>query len=333
MWTISGPSEAHSVKTTRRFCFMRTELNLCEYRPFHLFSGFGQIIQYQHPKWLNHVETTVQWPCVVSFYVIPDIPATAFSYQPRPCPGDPRGPKAPRFGLWGHHLWFKRGKGWDKVSPALWFFQRLHRRNVWFSKMFMFFVLIFASKLMAGIQKIIGRSQGSMIFFEQHPAAEAQALNNCLNTANRWTEWRYGKKTLQVSRIGKIQLQPSNPLVECIWSSPLRLGVLSSAQWRMTCCYTQKCITSWWHILCRILLLDICLPLSCKLRYARKGDKSLYKSQMSCKGWVPINVEPYWTSCEGRVQRGLSEEMWHKVGSPAAGTGGLLGLLHRPPAP
>ena len=29
---------------------------------------------------------------------------------------------------------------------------------------------------------------------------------------------------------------------------------------------------SWWHILCGILLLDICLPLwSCKLRYARKG--------------------------------------------------------------
>ena len=48
MWTISGPSEAHSVKTTRRFCFMRTEPNLCEYRPFHklLLSGFGQIIQY-----------------------------------------------------------------------------------------------------------------------------------------------------------------------------------------------------------------------------------------------------------------------------------------------
>ena len=32
---------------------MRTELNLCEYRPFHLLSGFGQIIQYQHPKWLK----------------------------------------------------------------------------------------------------------------------------------------------------------------------------------------------------------------------------------------------------------------------------------------
>ena len=38
---------------------------------------------------------------------------------------------------------------------------------------------------MAGIQKKNGRSEGSTIFFEEHPAAEAQALNNGLNTANR----------------------------------------------------------------------------------------------------------------------------------------------------
>ena len=48
----------------------------------------------------------------------------------------------------------------------------------------MFFALFVASKLMAGIPKKIGRSEGSMIFIEKHPAAEAQALKDGLN-ANR----------------------------------------------------------------------------------------------------------------------------------------------------
>ena len=47
---------------------------------------------------------------------------------------------------------------------------------------------------------------------------------------------------------------------------------------------------SWWHILCGILLLDICLPLwSCKLRYARKG--------MS-KGETNVCTSPKWAKVE-----------------------------------
>ena len=51
MWTISGPSEAYSVKTTRRFCFMRIELNLVNIDLFICFQDLDKL----YPK---QVETT-----------------------------------------------------------------------------------------------------------------------------------------------------------------------------------------------------------------------------------------------------------------------------------
>ena len=60
-----------------------------------------------------------------------------------------------------------------------------------------------------------------------------------------------------------------------IWSSPIETW--SSFQCTVTNdmllhAEMQKCIMSWWPILSRILLLDICLEMwSCKLRYVRKG--------------------------------------------------------------
>ena len=53
---------------------------------------------------------------LVSFNVIPDILATVFSYQPRPSPGDPRGPKARPLGT---PSLVQTGR---KKSPEMWFF-------------------------------------------------------------------------------------------------------------------------------------------------------------------------------------------------------------------
>ena len=124
MWTISGPSEAYSMKTTRRFCFMRTELNLCECRPFHnlCFQDLDKLYNINIRNGWNMLKpqfndvTCNDHLLLVSFNVIPDILATVFSYQPRPSPGDPRGPKARPLGT---PSLVQTGR---KKSPEMWFF-------------------------------------------------------------------------------------------------------------------------------------------------------------------------------------------------------------------
>ena len=85
---------------------------------------------------------------LVSFYVIP---ATAFSYQPRPSPGDPRGRKARPLGtpsLVQTGRKTSRNVVFPETSPE----KCLTFKDVYII-LFMFFVLIFASKPMAGIPK------------------------------------------------------------------------------------------------------------------------------------------------------------------------------------
>ena len=150
--------------------------------------------------------------------------------------------------------------------------------------LFMFLFYFLLQNRWLGFPKKMEEAKVRFFFFEQHPAAEAQALNNCLNTANRWVALR--KKT----RCNESQWDdPTEP--HWIWSSPIETW--SSFQCTVTNdmllhAEMQKCIMSWWPILSRILLLDICLEMwSCKLRYARKG--------MS-KGETNVCTSPKWAA-------------------------------------
>ena len=225
----------------------------------------------------------------------------------------PQGPKARPL---GRDLWFKR----EEKSPEMWFFQRLHWRNVWLSKMFKLvyvFCFIFCFKT-DGWDSPKKSEEAKARRFSSNNIRQLRLKRS--RTA--WTmpiDERSGatEKTVALVALGWSNWTPldlEQPLET--WSSfqcTVTNDMLLHAE-------MQKCIMSWWPILSRILLLDICLPLSCKLRYARKG--------MS-KGETNVCTSPKWAAkveslsmlnpnrqAEGRVQRWLSEEMWHKVGSP-----------------
>ena len=141
---------------------------------------------------------------------------------------EPQGPKARPLGT---PSLVQTGK---KISRNCGFCKDFTREMLDFQRCLCFLFYFLLQNRWLGFPQKNGRSQGSMIFFEQHPAAEAQALNNGLNTANRWVGAT--EKNRCTCRIGMIQLNPTGS-----GAAPLRLGVLSSAQWRRTCCYTQKC--------------------------------------------------------------------------------------------
>ena len=170
------------------------------------------------------------------------------------------------------------------------FFQGLHRRNVWFSKIFMCLVLFFASKLMAGIPQKNGRSEISIFFLRKTSGSWGSSAQQLLEQGKSGNGVALRKKNRCNCRIGMIQLNP-------IWSSPIE--TLSSFQ----CTVTNEMLLhaeinnvlmthpvsnfAAWHLPSTVELQTAL----CKEGNEQRRDKCLYKSQMS-KGWVPINVEP-----------------------------------------
>jgi len=122
---------------------------------------------------------------LLSFYVIPDILATAFSYQPRPSPGDPRDPKAPRLGPWGTPSLVQTGR---KNLQKWWFFHVFPgtspEKCLIFKDLYVFGIIFCFKTDGWDSPKKWKKRNFDFFFFEKHPAAEAQALNNCLNNAN-----------------------------------------------------------------------------------------------------------------------------------------------------
>ena len=92
---------------------------------------------------------------------------------------EPQGPKARPLGT---PSLVQTGK---KISRNCGFCKDFTREMLDFQRCLCFLFYFLLQNRWLGFPQKNGRSQGSMIFFEQHPAAEAQALNNGLNTANR----------------------------------------------------------------------------------------------------------------------------------------------------
>ena len=237
------------------------------------------------PCW-NHSLMTL----LVSFYVIP---ATAFSYQPRPSPGDPRGRKARPLGtpsLVQTGRKTSRNVVFPETSPE----KCLTFKDVYII-LFMFFVLIFASKPMAGIPKKNGRSQGSMISsnnirqlrLKRSPTAWTMPIGERSGATE--------KTTLQRVAVGWSNWTPLD-LEQPHWD--LEFFPVHSDEWHVATrrnaemhhvlmTHPVSNFAAWylsWNVELQTAL--------CKEGNEHRRDKCLYKSQMSCKGWVPINVEP-----------------------------------------
>lgn len=264
---------------------MRIELNLVNIDLFICFQDLDKL----YNKWLkphklhiNHSSMTICcfFQCHTRYSSYSFLVST--STQSWRSEG-PQGPKAQPLGT--PSLVQTGRKNHQKCCFSM-FFQGLHGRNVWLS-ICLKLVYVFCFNVCF---KTDGWDSKKM----EEAKVRRFSSNNIrqLRLKRSTTAWtmrideRSGatEKKRCNCRIGKIQLNP--------WSAsgaaPLRPWILSSAQWRMTCCYTQNCITSWWHILSRILLLDICLEMwSCKLRYARKG--------MS-KGETNVCTSPRWAA-------------------------------------
>ena len=73
------------------------------------------------------------------------------------------GPQGSRLGLWGHHLWFKR----EEKTPEMGGFSRDFTGEMFdFQRYFDVFCNVLLQNRWLGFSQKIGRSEGSMIFFE-----------------------------------------------------------------------------------------------------------------------------------------------------------------------
>ena len=145
----------------------------CEYRLFHnlCFQDLDKL----YNKWLKPHKP--QFNEVTCFFQCHSSYSFLVSTSTQSCPGDPRGPKARPLGT---PSLVQTGR---KISRNVVFPETSPEKCLIFKDVYVFCNVLLQNRWL-GFPKKNGRSEGSMIFFEKHPAAEAQALKDGLN-ANR----------------------------------------------------------------------------------------------------------------------------------------------------
>ena len=211
---------------------MRTELNLVNIDRFICFQDLDKL----YPKWLkphklhiNHSLMTICrfFQCHSRYFSYSFLVST--STQSWRSEG-PQGPKARPLGTpslvqTGRKI--SRNVVFPETSPE----KRLIIKDV------CVFCNVLLQKRWLGFPKKNGRSEGSISVLRTTSGSwgsSAQQLLEQCQSVNGVALRK--KKHVATSRIGMIQLNPTGS-----GAAPLRPWILSSAQWRMTCCYMQKC--------------------------------------------------------------------------------------------
>ena len=158
----------------------------------------------------------------------------------------------------------------------------------------MFFVLFFASKLIHdGWDSPKKMQEAKVRWFSSNDIWQLRLKRSTTAWTLRIGEWRYGKKnTLQRVALGWSNWTPLD-LEQPHWDLEFFPSVHSD-EWHVAACRNKQCLDDTSCVeFCYLTFAFHCGAANCAMQGREWAkERQMSGSQMSCKGWVPINVEP-----------------------------------------